>query len=139
MPNVRVPLEQTFNGFAVSVTNNAAPISNLDLTNLVSSFFISNPSTNTNSVWIGDSNVSINTGLEITAGSGPQFFAIEDQRQLYELQNPLIKIYEGEACQAYPNPDFIPLVVWNPQHWFIITNVAGPVVVTFMPFRNVYM
>jgi hypothetical protein len=137
MASTRIPLEQTFSQTSLSVTNSAIPISNLDLTQLITAFLISNPSTNANSVFIGDVNVSITNGIEIPVGSAP-LFDIEDVRQLYEIQNPAMQLWEFANCKSYPNPDLIPIICWNPSHWFVIAPVAGPTVVGATFFKSVY-
>ena len=150
MPN-RVPIEQTWtmgggpNLQGGGVTNNAQSIApTLDVNNLITAFIISNPSVNTNSVWWGDSSLNVNAaattsnGIEIPPGSAPMFL-IEETRQLYEVQNALMSIYEKVMCDAYPNPDFIPVIVWNPSHIFIMTNVAGPLAnIGMIFFKSVY-
>lgn len=137
MGSPRIPLEQTFSQTQLSVTNVATPISNLDLTQLITAFMISNFSANVNSVWIGDVNVSVTNGIEITVGSAP-IFDIEDVRQLYEIQNPAMKLWEFANCTGYPQPDLIPIICWNPSHWYIVTNVAGPVACSATFFKSVY-
>jgi|SRR6516165_456637 hypothetical protein len=151
MPS-RVPIEQTFTmgggpnlvgGGVTNVAQSIAPA--LDVNNLIESFIIGNPSGNTNSVWWGDQSVMVNgagttaIGIEIPPGSA-QLFAVEEIRQLYEVQNSLMKMYEKVMCEAYPQPDFIPVVVWNPSHIFIVTNVAGPLAnIGMIFFKNVYI
>lgn len=134
----RVPIEQTFSMGSLGVTASAQPISSLDINNLTEAFMISNPSTNAASVFLGDQSVNTLNGIEIPVGSAP-LFAINDTRQLYELQNALITIYEKVKCEAYPKPDLIPLVVWNPSRIYLIAAVAGPTTVGMIFFRNVYV
>jgi hypothetical protein len=134
----RVPIEQSFTPGQLGVTAAAQPISGLDINNLTEAFIVSNPSTNANSVFIGDSSVSITNGIEITPGS-QLLFSVREERQLYEIQNALIKIFEMVKCSAYPDPDLIPLVVWNPSHFFLVAAVAGPTNVSMIFFRNVYV
>jgi hypothetical protein len=134
----RTPRAQTFSMGTLGVTNNAQAISNLGINNLTLAFMISNPSTNANSVFLGDTSVSPLNGIEITPGSAP-LFTIEEIRQLYEVQNALIRIYEGLKCGAYPDPDLIPLVVWDPSTFNLIAAVAGPTNVGLMFFKNVYV
>jgi hypothetical protein len=135
----RIPIEQTATTPGFGVTNVAQPISTLDLTSLTTAFMISNFSTNVNSVWLGfDPSVTVTTGIEITPGSAP-LFTINQVRQLYETQNPLIRLWEKIACVAFPQPDLIPIVSWNPSHVYLITNVAGPVQVGTAFFKNVYV
>jgi hypothetical protein len=110
----------------------------LDLTALIQAFVISNPSGNANSVWLGDQTVSITNGYEIKPGAGP-LFAVTEERQFYEIQNPLIKQWETLNCQPYPNPDLIPIVCWNPSHFFLVSNVAGPTTVGMVFFKSVYV
>jgi hypothetical protein len=123
----------------LGVTNVAQPISSLDINNLTLAFMISNPSTNANSVFFGDASVTTTNGIEITVGSSP-LFTIDETRQLYEVQNALIRIFEKiPECEPFPDPDFIPVVVWNPSQMFLIASVAGPTNVGMIFFKNVYV
>jgi hypothetical protein len=135
----RVPIEQTFSMGSLGVTNASQPITGIDINNLTEAFMISNPTSNVNSVFLGDSSVNTSNGIEIPPGSAPLFSIIET-RQLYELQNALIRLYELIKCDSYPGPsDLIPLVVWNPSHFFLVASVPGPTTVGMIFFRNVYV
>lgn len=152
MAATRTPIEQTFtmgggpNLTGGGVTNSAQSIApSLDVNNLIESFIISNPSVNTASIWWGDQSVTVNAagttaiGIEIPPGAA-QFFTIDETRQLYEVQNALITMYESIKCEAYPSPDKLPVVVWNPAHIWVVTNVAGPLAnIGMIFFKNVYV
>jgi hypothetical protein len=134
----RIPLEQTFSMGSLGVSNTAQPISPLDITSLIQAFMISNPSSNANSVFLGDQSVSTTNGIEIPPGAAP-LFNINNVRQLYEIQNPQIKTWETMNCTPYQDPDFIPFICWNPSHFYLIASVAGPTNVGMIFFKNVYI
>src|SRR6266571_6055177 len=141
MPSARIPIEQTFFGFTVAVTNVAVPIApNLDVSSMIDSFFICNFSTNANSVFFGDQNVTITTGIEILTSSTIQF-VIQQERQFYELQEPAIGAVETigllGGCQVHSNPIMIPIKVWRLANCFLIASVAGPTNVSVLALRNV--
>lgn len=129
-------IEQTFVSGSIGVTASAQPISNLDLSSMCQAFIICNPSSNTQSVFWGDQNVTTTTGIEITPGSAP-LFSVGGIRQLYELQDPMRIAASAAACQVAPDVA-IPVVCWYPAHINIIAAVAGPTVVSLLFFRNVY-
>lgn len=148
----RTPIEQTFSmgggpnlvgGGVTNVAQSIAP--SLDINNLIESFIIANPSVNTASIWWGDNSVLVNAaattaiGIEIPPGAA-QFFTVDETRQLYEVQNPLMTLYEMVKCKPYPQPDYLPVVVWNPKNIFVVTNVAGPLAnIGMIFFKNVYV
>lgn len=139
MPAVnRTPIEQTFFSQSVLVSNvTPTPFANnLTITSLMQTIFICNPSSNTNSVFFGDNNVSTTQGQEIVAGTGPIAIIIQQGRQLYELQDPEMITAQATACQPM-DPTSIPLVVWNPSNMFLIAATA-PTTVALLFFRNVY-
>jgi hypothetical protein len=148
----RVPIEQKFTmgggpglvgGGVTNLPQSIAP--SLNYNNLIESFVIANPSVNTASIWWGDQSVFVNAGattaigIEIPPGAA-QAFIVDETRQLYEVQNALMSIYEMAKCGPYPQPDLIPVVVWNPSNIFIVTNVAGPLAnIGIIFFINVYI
>lgn len=136
MPS-RTPIEQTFFNFSISVPNTPVPLSSqIQVPSLITSIILSNPSSNANSVFMGDQNVTTLTGIEITVGSAP-ILSLAQERQLYEVQDPMLLAAQTLACQK-TDAIQIPLVVFNPQKIFLIAGVAGPTIVACMMFRSVY-
>lgn len=135
---LRPPIEQTF--FTVALTalsaNNVPIAQNINISSLINAFIICNPSSNVNSVFWGDSNVSTSSGIEIPPGNAP-LFGTEEIRQLYELQDPLLLEAQKAICGKI-DPIAIPVVVWNPSNIFIIAANAN-VNVSLAFFRNVYI
>jgi len=145
MGEIRQPLEQTFVNFNLVVNAVATALAaSIDINAYVQSFTLCNPSVNTASVFWGDQQVTssiagtIGTGIELLAGTS-QTFIIRQERQFYELQEPMLITAQKEACQILPEKK-IPVIVWNPQNFFLIaTAAAAPVTISVCLFRNVYI
>jgi hypothetical protein len=143
--DTRQPLEQLFVTFTISVNSVPTPLSPpIDINAYVQSFTLCNPSVNTASVFWGDGQVTssiagvIGTGIELLTGTS-QAFVIRQERQFYELQEPELLTAQKELCQVI-DPKMIPVVVWNPQNFFLVATVAAaPVVISCCLFRNVYI
>src|ERR1700688_1698585 len=98
----RVPIEQTFFNFPLVVGVVPTPVSSqIQLGSLIASMIFSNPSTNANSVFLGDQNVSLTSGIEIVVGSSP-ILSIQQTRQLYEVQDPTMYTAQAAMCQELP-------------------------------------
>lgn len=139
MANQRIPLEQTGNGFAISVTNSAqALLNSLTINSMIQSWIICNFSSNVNSIWWGfGQNTTVLNGTEVTPGSAP-LITIDQIRQLYELQDP--NRVTAIAASCGPVDDMkIPVLCWNFQNIFFISNVAGPITASVTVFNNVYV
>ena len=139
MSNIdRTPVEQTFVSISVSVPNTIVPMATqYQLPSLIQSMLICNPSSNGNSVFFGDQNVTTTSGIEVIAGTAINL-AIVQERQLYEIQDPALLQAQMIGC-ATITPVSIPIVVWNPSDFYFIAGVAGPTVIAVMLFRNVYI
>jgi hypothetical protein len=141
----RQPLEQFFVNFSLAVQSTPTLLApNLDINAYVQSFILSNPSVNTASVFWGDSGVTssvagtIGTGVELLPGTS-QSFVIQQERQFYEIQDPARLLAIKELCQDLPMV-MIPVIVWNPQNFFLIaTAAAAPVTISGVIFRSVYI
>lgn len=93
----------------------------LDQTKLVSSFLISNYSTNPESIFLGvDSRLQ--ASIEIMPGAAPVFTSFQEGRQLYELQWLTAKI----ASQSAQDLIKIPIMVWDLTRWYIQAGGTGP-------------
>lgn len=140
MEGVDRPLiEQTFFGVSITgITNTVAvQLSNaISLPNMIQTILLCNPSTSGSNVFFGDANVSTSTGIELVSGTSVALI-IEQERQLYEVQDPDLLAAQMIAC-ATIKPVSIPVIVWNPQNLWIIAPVAGPISVNALLFRNVY-
>jgi len=118
------------------------PISaNLDKSKLITSFIVSNPQAGS-SVYLGFnsgvSNAGVNQGLEILAGTAPNFRITQEGRQLYELQQLSGLIARLINCQV---PDFekIPFKVWDLTQIFLFSGNAAGSQVTIAAFPEVYL
>jgi hypothetical protein len=129
-------IEQTFFNVSVSVPATGVPIAPLDVTSMIQTILLCNPSTNTNSIFFGDINVTTATGIELLAGTSVQLM-IDQERQLYEIQDPDLISAQIALCGKI-SPIGIPVICWKPQNLFLIAPVAGPTIVSAMFFRNVY-
>lgn len=131
----RTPLRQTFTPGSIAVTAAAQPINQIfNQTAMIQSFILDNFSANTISVFLGDINVQVNTGLELVPGN-PLGFVIRQDRQLYELQDPLVISASADSCNSVP-PVSIPFVVWDMTTIYAIAS--APVTIGFWIFNNVY-
>lgn len=101
----------------------------------IDSFIICVYSTAANSVFFGDGTVSITTGIEIPAGVSIQF-AISNERQLYELQNPLLSMQAAMECDKVKGEE-IPFVYWDMSQLFLVAAAATNAIV--MPFKRAYV
>jgi hypothetical protein len=114
-----------------SVVVGTAPVS-LDPTGninqMVASFSVSVP-TGAGNCFIGDSNVTVTSGLEIVAGAGAVEFSIEDDNpMLYELLEPLIKIAEILKCGAVIS--FLkPRTLWDLSQVYVVASAASTIAV----------
>lgn len=123
MPGLQRPLlkqEATTLSFVVT-TAASSPTPALGLTSLIDSFDITVPSTAANSIFIGfDQGVTTATGLELLAGTTTQFRVNQD-RQLYELQNLLNKMLQCMQGNAGVFEE-IPFICWDMSSVFLIAT-----------------
>lgn len=93
--------------YALTVLITPTPVNVQDfLTAYVDTILVCLPSTAANSIFWGNESVTLASGLEITPGNTVSFATV-NERQLYELQKPLLKI----ACDD--TPEGITFVTWN--------------------------
>lgn len=138
MPGLQRPiLKQEGTTLSFQVTTAAAsPNPALGLTSLIDSFVITVPSSAANSVFIGfDQGVTTTTGLELLAGTSSRFTCSQD-RQLYELQNLLIKMLQCMGAMPGQFED-IPFVCWDMSSVFLIA--AANTTVSVGLFKAVYI
>ncbi len=111
---------QPFETFNLSVQVTPTQISTaFTKVDLIDSFVISVDAGAANNVFIGGPGVTTTNGLEIVAGAGPVEFVIENTRQMYELQEPVIAI--AETLQCTPNaPKAIPFIIWDLSQIYLI-------------------
>lgn len=117
---------QTIEPFVVAVATTPTQIfPQQTKSDLIDSFTLSLDAAAANNVFIGGLAVTVNTGLEIVAGGGPITFRIRNQRQHYEIQEPLIKIADTMNCNAPPlEPLAIPFGVWDLTQIFLVAAAA---------------
>lgn len=122
-------LRQEFTTFALTVQTTAGPINaNMGLNTLVDSLILSVPASAANNVFLGgDAGVTILSGIEIVAGS-PIQLAILNERQLYELQSPLMEMAVVATCRQL-QPEAIPFVVWDISQIYLVAAAATPMAV----------
>jgi len=115
---------QTFTPFALLVgvtpTPLAQSIQQSTIQSLYTTIVLSNP-LGASRVLLGDSSVLVanNNGLELPAGF-PVQLRIPNERQLYEVQGPLV---DGFRCSA----DAIPFVAWDITTIYLVAAVAHTV------------
>lgn len=126
---------QQFRTFAFAVGTGPLPIEpSVDKTALITTVVISNPIAGISVFW-GNPGVTIATGLEILPGTAPSFEILQEGRQLYELQSPVLI----EASERCPNlqPEAIPFVVWSPSTMYLVA--AAPTTVSVALFKAMYI
>jgi len=125
---------QPFESFSVSVLTTPTPLNtSIQFTkmDLIDSFVVSVDAAAANNVFIGGPGVSLTSGLEIVRGAGPVEFVIENQKQHYEIQEPVISITETLQCTP-KEPRSIPFIVWDlSQVSMIAVAVTNVRVATF--------
>lgn len=138
----RTPLQQTYANFSIAVKTSPTPINpSLDISSMIQSFTLCNPAVNTNSVFYGDSGVTastagnIGTGIELLTGT-VQTFVIRQERQMYEVQDPVLLIAQKELCQVLP-PYEIPFIVWKLNDFWLVANAATTI--SCMIFRSPFI
>lgn len=140
MDTVDRPLiEQTFFNIGVAGITNGQPVplaNNLQLPSMIQTILLCNPSTSGSNVFFGDANVTPLTGIELVSGTSVEL-VIEQERQLYEIQDPDLISAQIAACSKI-TPIGIPVIVWNPTNLWFVAPVAGPIAINAMLFRNVY-
>jgi len=132
----RPVIRQDFNTQLLVVGTVPTPLNgSLDINSLITSFIIAVPTTAANSVFIGNGGVTTANGLELAAGTSPVFI-IDNYKQPYELQGPLIGIEEHvKACTA--DVDALPFIVWDPSQIYLIAAAATNVSVAF--FKEMFI
>lgn len=111
---------QSMTTFALSVTTAPTPLSNDQtlLQSYISSIIINVPAAATENVFLGDRTVTAASGIEIVAGTSVNL-ALNNTRQLYELEFPLRKALEFLKCKVSGAPE-IPVVVFDPTQIALI-------------------
>ncbi len=128
-------IEQTFFNQSVAVGTAAAPIAGqLKMSSMITAIILCNPTGNA-SVFLGDANVTVTTGIEILAASSVML-TIKQDRQLYEVQDPVLLSAQVDLCQTLPSV-MIPIIVWNPSNIYLVGT--APTTIAVMLFRNVYV
>lgn len=127
---------------AVPGAGQATPISaSLDKSKLITSFVVSNPVAGS-SVYLGFSpgvsNAGATQGLEIAAGTAPNFKISQEGRQLYEMQSLSALIAKLINCQV-PILEKIPFKVWDLTQIFLFSANAAGSQVTIAAFPEVYL
>lgn len=131
-----VPFPLTVPGVAPAVPLSAT----LGPDKLITSFIISNPLAGS-SVYLGSgpgvSNAGANQGLEIQAGTAPNF-RVTQVRQLYELQALQAAIAKMINCLPQ-DLEKIPIVVWDLTQLFLFSANAAGSQVTIAAFPEPYL
>jgi hypothetical protein len=132
----RPVIRQDFTSQLLVVGTAATPLNgSFDINSLITSFAIKVPSTAANSIFMGTGGVTITNGFEIEPGDSPVFL-IENYKQPYELQGPLIGIEEHvKSCEA--EADALPFIVWDPSQIFLVAAAATNVSVIF--FKEMFI
>lgn len=132
MPIVRPdrPLQrQQFRAFSLAVPAATAVTlssgiaqSSIDL--LITAFTICVPAAAGANVWFGDASIdpALFNGIEIVAGTSKSF-AVTTERQLYELQEPLMRL----TCEAMGFA--VPMSVWDTSTIYLRAAGAVPITV----------
>lgn len=139
MQVVREIAYQPFENYALTVGVTPTPLNNafnFTKADLIDSFALSVDSGAANNVFIGGAGVTTANGLEIVRGAGPIEFVIENQRQHYEIQEPVIAIAETLQCNR-TEPRQIPWIIWDFSQIYLIA--VANTVVRVIPFRSMFI
>ena len=129
---IRQPIKQSFIPFALLVGITPTPLNTswqqANLSALIDSIIISVPTAAANVIFWGDAsvNAALNNGLEIKPGV-PINISINNERQLYEIQAPLI----DTTCPAVP--ESIPFVCWDPSTIYLTAIAPTSIGVILFP------
>lgn len=131
-----VAQEWATNGLTVNVAP-AQPLGpQFPITAMIDAFYITVPAAAANSIFIGGNPaVTITNGLELLAGTTSAFIIEHEDRQLYELQKPLIDMART-MCNP-ESPETIPFVVWDLSQVYVVAVAAT--VISFAPFKAMYI
>jgi hypothetical protein len=133
----RPVLFQPFSSFILPVAVTPTPMVTIpNKSDLIDSFIVSVDAGAANNVFMGDGNVSVNTGIEIVAGGGPVNFVIENQDQQYELQIPLMDVARTLQCQTQ-QPFAVPFIVWDCAQIYFVAAAATNI--RIMLFRSQFV
>ena len=134
MPD-RPLIEQNFTQFALTVGILPTPIGPaFSQAAMIDSFVVCLPAAAANEVYFGDESVTLATGLEIGIGLSTTFVT-DNLRQLYELQNPILR-YMGYLFRQTIMADMIPFTVWNLSRCFLVATANTTVRIII--FRSSY-
>jgi hypothetical protein len=136
----RRKIRQTYTPYALLVGVTPTPLNTgwqqANLDGLYDSILISVPTIRPNVVFLGDSSIRIaaagnvgGNGLEIKPGI-PIMLSIVNERQLYELQSPII----DATCQL---PEEIPFICWDPATTYLVA--VAPTSVGIILFSRPYI
>jgi len=137
--NINRPLlELTFTNIAISVVANVAqPLkANGALPDMIESFILSVPSTAANSVFIGDVNVSLTSGVEVVPGA-PLFFSLNQIRQMYEVQAPAEILAKTAGCEPDYLSEAIPFICFNLFNMWVVASANTTF--SLMTFKTPWM
>lgn len=134
---MRPTVPQQLNQAVIAVAVTPTPLSSNPALTLayIDSFLLCVYTTAANSVFFGDQSVTTTNGMEIPAGVTVQF-SISNERQLYELQLPLLPVASQIVCAAMPQSD-IPFVYWDLSQLYLVA--AAPTNVVIIPFKRAYV
>lgn len=128
-------LAQRFQSYALLVGVGATPLNTswqqANLSGLYDAFIISVPLAAANGVFLGDASISaiLTNGLEILPGI-PIMLSIDNERQLYEIQAPLV----DQACTV---PESIPFIAWSPAEIYLVA--VAPTTIGIILFSAPYI
>lgn len=130
----REAIAQDFYQFSVPVNASPQPLSKgfqqADLSQRIDTLILCNDSANARSIYLGGLNVvaAAGGGLELRVGKS-YVLNIANERQLYEVQGPLVDKFCLQGIEA------IPLVVWDISSIYVRAAAAGPTPLAVLAFR----
>ena len=134
MPD-RPLIDQNFTQFATTVGVVPTPIGPaFSQSAMIDTFVVCLPAAAANEIYFGDESVTIATGLEIGIGLSVTF-GTDNLRQLYEIQNPILRFMSNYFRQMVV-ADAIPFTVWNLTRCFLVA--AAPTDTRIIVFRSSY-
>lgn len=132
---MRPLIDQNFTQFAITVGIVPTPIGPaFSQSAMIDTFVVCVPAAAVNEVYFGDESVTVGTGLEIGIGLSDTF-GTDNLRQLYELQNPILR-FMSNYFRTLMVADEIPFTVWNLSRCFLVA--VAPTTVRIIVFRSSY-
>lgn len=115
---------QEITSFALTVGTTATPIlaGTTFVSTYIDSLIINLPSAAGNPIFFGGQGVTVDNGVEIPEGTSVNL-ALNNTRQLYEIEYPLRRILGFLKCTGFRPPE-IPVKVFDPSQIYAVASAG---------------